>query len=154
MADVAVENHSQVKQASPVNKIVMGESGPVYAVVCKPMHKLVSTKVIAGAESLRLLSMERMELLLAYSFAHKITISSDFLSNCAGACGGFFFQIVAKHPCQTGACELIILALCCTCSLQMYQFYIRNDRQMETNDNLDVLFSEKARDKSSALPCC
>jgi hypothetical protein len=62
-------------------------------------------------------------------------------------------QNIAKHPHQIVACKLIVLALCCACSLQMYLFPICDGRQEQTYNNLDTLCSEKACDKSSLLPC-
>jgi hypothetical protein len=75
------------------------------------MHKLVSTKVIIGVQSLHLLPIERMELLLSYYVPHKTMINTDFMSDCMCACGEF------------------LIALCCAYSLQMYKFPVGHGRQ-------------------------
>ena len=54
---------------------------------------------------------------------------------------------------STAACEIIVLALCCYCSLKMYQIPVGDGRQKRTYDNLDTHCAENAREKSSALPC-
>jgi hypothetical protein len=85
-------------------------------------------KVTVGAYSLHVLPIERMELLLVYKVPNKTMIHTDCVINCAGACG----VIVLKCPHQFVMCELIILALCCACSLQMYQFPAGNGQQKQT----------------------
>jgi hypothetical protein len=62
------------------------------------------------------------------------------------------FYNTVKCPHQILACELIILTLCCACSLQMYQFPIGDSQQKRTYNNLDTLYLENAHDKSSAFP--
>ena len=63
------------------------------------------------------------------------------------------FYNTVKCPHQILACELIVLTLCCACSLQMYQFPIGDGRQKWTYNNLDTLYLENAHDKSSAFFC-
>ena len=64
--------------------------------------KLVSMKVTVRAYSLLLLPMERLELLLLYKVPNKMTIHTECVINCAGACGGS----VLKCPHQIVMCEL------------------------------------------------
>jgi len=85
-------------------------------------------KVTVRAYSLHLLPMVRLELLLPYKVPNKTTIHTDCVINCAGACEG----IVLKCPHQIVMCELIILALCCACSMQIYQFPAANGQQKQT----------------------
>jgi len=87
--------------------------------------KLVSIKVTVGAYSLHRLPIERLELLFVCKVPDKTMIQTDWMINCAGACGG----VVLKCPHQIVTCELIILALCCACSLQMYQLPADNSQQ-------------------------
>jgi len=62
-------------------------------------------------------------------------------------------QNALKYPHKIAACELIVLGLCCACSLQMFQFLKGDRRQKHTYDNLDTLCSENTQDKSSVLSC-
>ena len=61
-------------------------------------------------------------------------------------------QYTVKRPHQISAFELIVLALCCACSLQMYQFPIGYSWHQRTYNNLDTLYLENAYDNSSVLP--
>jgi hypothetical protein len=74
--------------------------------------------------------------------------------NSAGACGG----IVLKHPHQIVMCKLIILALCCACSLQMHQFPAGNDQQKQTYKIWTLSVQKKLVTKSLCSPaiaiCC
>jgi len=90
--------------------------------------KLISMKVTVGTYSLHRLPIERLQLLLMYKVPNKTTIQTDWVINCAGACGG----IVLKCSHQIVMCEMIILALCCACSLQKYQFPAGNSQQKKT----------------------
>ena len=113
--------------------------------VHKPAHKLVSTKVIIGAQCLHLLPVERMALLLTYKVPHKMTIHT----NRAGACGGIvlktlqYILIKLQHVTWSSSPR----------SLQVYLFPIGNSRQKQTYNNLDTHCSENACDKPSVLPC-
>jgi hypothetical protein len=49
-------------------------------------------------------------------------------------------QNTAKCRHQIAVCELIVLALCCACSLQIYQFPLGDGPQKQTYDKLDTLF--------------
>jgi hypothetical protein len=62
-------------------------------------------------------------------------------------------QNAVKHLHQTVVCKLIILALCCACSLPKYQFPVSDSWQKQMYDNLDILCLENTRYKSSLLPC-
>ena len=62
-------------------------------------------------------------------------------------------QNALKYPCKIAACELIVLGLCCACSMQMYQFPKGDRWQKHTYNNLDTLCSENTQDKSSVLSC-
>jgi len=111
-------------------------------------------KITVGAYSLRLLPTERLELLLVYKVPNKTTIQTDWVINCAGACGG----IVLKCSHQTVTCELIILALCCACSLQMHQFPAGDGQQKQTYENWTQSVQKKLVTKSLCFPavsiCC
>jgi len=89
----------------------------------------------------------------AVAYIHHSTDDSHQL--CDQQCRCFWrdcSQNAANHH-QIVASELIILALCFACSLQMYQFPIGNGRQKQTYNCLDTFRSENAHDKPSALSC-
>jgi hypothetical protein len=109
--------------------------------------KFVSTKVNVGAYSLHLLPMERLELLLPCKVPNKM-IHTDCVIKCAGACGG----IVLKCPHQIVTCELIILALCCACSQQIYQFPAGNGQQKQTYKIWTPSVQKKLVAKSLCFP--
>jgi hypothetical protein len=110
-------------------------------------------KVTVGAYGLHLLLMERLELLLPYKVPNKTMIHTDCVINCAGACGG----IVLKCH-QIVTCKLIILALCCACSLQMYKFPAGNGQQKQTYKIWTPSVQKKLVTKSLCFPaiamCC
>ena len=56
-------------------------------------------------------------------------------------------QNTVKYPHKIAASELIVLGLCCACSLQMYRFPKGDSWQKHTYDNLGTLCSENTRDK-------
>jgi hypothetical protein len=60
---------------------------------------------------------------------------------------------VAKHPHQISACKLMVLAMCCACSLPVCRCPVVSRRQMQTYNNVDTLRSETARDKPSHITC-
>jgi hypothetical protein len=76
--------------------------------------------------------MERIEHLLAHNVPHKMTIHTDCVTNCAGACRGIVLKILQNVLIKLWACKLIILALCCACSQQMYQFPAGNGQKKQT----------------------
>jgi len=66
--------------------------GILGTLVYKPKRNLISAKVIFGAQCLHLLPMDKTKLLFAHNSQHKTKINTDFVSYCAGACGGVAHQ--------------------------------------------------------------
>jgi hypothetical protein len=96
--------------------------------------------------------MERMGLLLAYNDPHKTTTYTDCVNNLRVLVEGFFSKR-CKSLHQIAACELAFLALCCTCSLQMYQFPLGHGRQKRTYDNRTHTVINPLRFPAVAIRC-
>jgi hypothetical protein len=88
MAVVFYENPFQDKASLIRKQNICGKFGILGTLIYKPKRNLISTKVIFGAQFLQLLPMDKTKPLFAHNSPHKTKINTDFVSYCAGACGG------------------------------------------------------------------